>query len=770
MEETALIDGVPVPCVMARNQVLVLFPRGLAGLRACDGSQAFVFPDDDGVVHLTPGAAYTLALQMPTTTTTRYQQQQYQQQQQQEEQNMAKYRCTRQEAGSWAPIVGAPRVGTTTGSGAVEEFLFRPPGGPAFSQASYPREGMRPPSTREVGYYSQNRNNSFNLGKACSTVEEEMRRQTEDLSGELFCCSPEIRLNERPGKLIQDRVHEYVFLPMIAIRIADTLEFQRLRTLKQLGTAVYLYPGATHTRFEHSIGVAHLASEMVNHISICQPELGITRADILSVTIAALCHDIGHGPFSHLFEHVVNRIRMAKRPQHLWHHEEMSVRLLRRILSRLNLSSYGLTEEDAHFMELCISGLAPRAQWPNNIGRPPSKRFLVDIVANKRNGIDVDKLDYFLRDSLGCYGRAAVDVHVPRLLSACKVICFEGEYQICFEEKMALSLGDIFNVRAKLHKHAYQHRIVKVTDYMVSDVLYEADPYFKIRGKDGQLIRMSECVEDEEGFCQLGDWVWNAIAASGDPQLAKAQSIIKRINERDLYTVVGMALFARYQVRLTEESIQEEILSYCLPMEDNPEWRDAVEATLIVSFISITFGSSDDHGIPDDPINHVAFYNPKNMEFGAFKLPKRRMSPLFSPSEYGEKLVIVMVRDRVFMDVVAAAFETWKEHNERHLGVAVPTHNMRKEESPGKGSTMARRITESLSTFNGDEFLPNLFQLSGNSRQGDFPNNEPQQMQQSQHQQGSTDENTSDNKTEQYIKPEENGDERPRRKRSRSLE
>ncbi|KAH9579868.1 HD domain [Trypanosoma melophagium] len=764
MNETALVDGVPVPCVMARNQVLVLFPRGLAGLRAADGEREFVFPDSDGVVRLTAGAAYTLAITQPQL------QQAHLQPQLQPLKERSGMMCkgARQEAvGSWAPIVAPARVGTSAGTGAEEEFLFRPPGGPAFLYGQYPREAMRPPSALQAGYYVNNGNNLYNVGDASSITEGDMGRQTVEFSGDLFC-SPEIRFNERPGKLIQDRVHEYVFLPMIAIRIVDTLEFQRLRTLKQLGTAVYLYPGATHTRFEHSIGVAHLASEMVNHISICQPELGITRADILCVTIAGLCHDIGHGPFSHLFEHVVNRIRTAKRPQHLWHHEEMSVRLLRRILSRLNLSSYGLNEEDALFMELCISGLAPRAQWPNNVGRPPSKRFLVDIVANKRNGIDVDKLDYFLRDSLGCYGRAVVDVHIPRLLSACKVMCFEGEYQICFEEKMALSLGEIFNVRAKLHKHAYQHRIVKVTDYMVSDALYEADPYFKIRGKDGRLIRMSECVEDEEGFCQLGDWVWNAIAASGDSQLARAQAIIKRINERDLYTVVGMALFARYQVRLTEESIREEVLNYCFPIGDNPELRDAIEATLIVSFITITFGSSDEQGVPDDPINHVTFYNPKNMEYGAFKLPKRRMSPLFSPSEYGERLVIVMVRDRVFMDIIASAFDTWKERNERHLGVAVPTHNMRKEESPGKGSALARRITESNSSFNGEEFHPNLFQLSGNSRPGEFPNSEQQPSQLSVQGVESRGENTSDNKTDDSDKQEQNASAGSQRKRVRS--
>ena len=78
----------------------------------------------------------------------------------------------------------------------------------------------------------------------------------------------------------------------------------------------------------------------------------------------------------------------------------MSIRLLRRIMNKVPIARYGLGPLDVNFIALCISGLKGGAAWPSNVGRPKEKRFLVDIVANKRSGIDVDKLDYFMRDSL----------------------------------------------------------------------------------------------------------------------------------------------------------------------------------------------------------------------------------------------------------------------------------------------------------------------------------------------------------------------------------
>lgn len=741
MSDFAFIDGKPVPAALTPECTKILYPQGLAGLREeTDLASTLILPNADGVVNLELGCHYTLQ-PVPSDTV--------------QSQLTVNAMHPHSTAHSWENLSEVARP--CTNRKLVAAFLAEQSGDEASVPLVYPSleggaifatpittHGSRSaasaiPHATSMGdaailsqrneYMSQIEGDDTSIGhlgddhqwhSKCHNPTAEHKRDPRDREDEqrrdIEAQPPKIKLEAvRSGKLIQDRVHAHIFLPMLAMDIVDTPEFQRLRGLKQLGTTFFLYPGATHTRFEHSIGVAHMASLVVQHLAQKQPELRITEADILCVTIAGLCHDIGHGPFSHLFEKVLQRInaekndptcelsagdslkrpprgtRLSQLPQqpseNHWSHEDMSIRLLRKILSRTDLTAFGLNSADARFIEYCIKGLKPKESWPAEIGRPEHKRFLLDIVANKRHGIDVDKLDYFLRDSLSVYGRAAADVHFSRLLSASRVLLYEGQYQICYEEKVALSLGDIFTVRAKLHKHVYKHRIVEIIDCMVSDALNAADAYFRVRSADGRLLNISETtVEGEEdAYCLLGDWILQSITASDDKRLEKAQSIIHRITVRDFYSVVGKADIAVSMERgLTKDRVKNDLIDLILATEvkgsceglTDEELAAYLHENIIVYFTQITYGSSGD-GCSSDPMNEVAFFNPKNMSAGAFKLPANRRSPLFSPSEFSEVSMTMLLREGTLLPTVAKAFEKWKMMNARFLTVAVPSSNVR---------------------------------------------------------------------------------------------
>uniref|UniRef100_A0A3B1KBF5 HD/PDEase domain-containing protein n=1 Tax=Astyanax mexicanus TaxID=7994 RepID=A0A3B1KBF5_ASTMX len=95
-------------------------------------------------------------------------------------------------------------------------------------------------------------------------------------------------------KVFNDSVHGHIEMHPLLVKIIDTPEFQRLKNIKQLGGGYYVYPGASHNRFEHSLGVAHLAGKLLQSLKKTLPEgLEITPNDELCVQIAALCHDLG---------------------------------------------------------------------------------------------------------------------------------------------------------------------------------------------------------------------------------------------------------------------------------------------------------------------------------------------------------------------------------------------------------------------------------------------------------------------------------------------
>ncbi|CAL1533024.1 unnamed protein product, partial [Lymnaea stagnalis] len=259
-----------------------------------------------------------------------------------------------------------------------------------------------------------------------------------------------------------DPVHGHIQMNPACQAIIDTPQFQRLRYLKQLGMVYFVFPGATNNRFEHSLGTCHLAGQFVRILRHNQPNLGITDKDILCVEIAGLCHDLGHGPFSHFFEEefLEMRVEFTKKT-----HESVSVKMFHHLVevNKLmepggKLREFGLNEQDITFIEEQIEGkhYNEDGTWARK-GRGKEKSFLYEIVSNKRNGIDVDKWDYFARD---CHHLGIKNnFDYTRYMKFARVIDVENQMQICIRDKELGNLYNMFYTRYTLHKYAYQHRV-----------------------------------------------------------------------------------------------------------------------------------------------------------------------------------------------------------------------------------------------------------------------------------------------------------------------
>ena len=315
---------------------------------------------------------------------------------------------------------------------------------------------------------------------------------------------------------ITDPIHGEIEVPEVCLAFLHSLEFDRLRSIKQLGCSHYVFPGAKHCRLEHSLGVMHLAGQFLQHLMLKRPGCA-TKEDRLCVMLAGLTHDLGHGPFSHLWEWFMAEAR----PEAKWNHESTSLQLLDKIIQEYKIifEEHNLTQKDVTFIKELICGPLQKNDdsWPYE-GRGPEKYFLYEFIANKISSVDVDKWDYMLRDAAAT--SATLLFNYKRFINNSDIALVEGKMRLCIRDKEKENLGYLFQDRARLHKNYYQENTVKVVDRMMMDAFLLADPYLDILGRDddGRMIRISEACDNIETFLKLSDdYVLRSIQNSSQP-------------------------------------------------------------------------------------------------------------------------------------------------------------------------------------------------------------------------------------------------------------
>jgi HD superfamily phosphohydrolase len=241
---------------------------------------------------------------------------------------------------------------------------------------------------------------------------------------------------------IKDPVHGYIELNECEIAIIDTPQFQRLRRLRQLSGAYLTYPGAEHTRFHHSLGVLHIAGGIAEQFQ----DIGLINSEeAQEIRSAALMHDLGHGPFSHLFEEVLNKREL--------NHEILTTRIIKETQVAEMLDAYGLDPEELSLLSVGKS--------------QTSKPFINQIIAGQ---FSADVLDYLVRDSYFTgveYGR--VDIH--RLMRSMDVL----DNHLALKDTALYVLEAMVIARYEMFKAVYFHRSVRAAEVMLVRALELAD-------------------------------------------------------------------------------------------------------------------------------------------------------------------------------------------------------------------------------------------------------------------------------------------------------
>ncbi|WP_458456248.1 HD domain-containing protein [Methanobrevibacter sp.] len=220
-------------------------------------------------------------------------------------------------------------------------------------------------------------------------------------------------------KFIRDSVYGDISLNDFEVKIMDMPQFQRLRRIKQLGLISLIYPGATHTRFEHSIGTMNLGSKLAEELGLEDDEIELIRA-------SALVHDIGHGPFSHVSEGVLS-----------FPHEELTKFVI------TETSMRDLLEEKFDVNEIVdiING----------------RGYLGPVVSGE---LDVDRMDYLLRDSHNT-GVAYGIIDYERIISNLKL-----DDGLILDIKGVQAAEGALVSRYFMYPSVYQHHTTRIVNSM----------------------------------------------------------------------------------------------------------------------------------------------------------------------------------------------------------------------------------------------------------------------------------------------------------------
>jgi HD superfamily phosphohydrolase len=241
---------------------------------------------------------------------------------------------------------------------------------------------------------------------------------------------------------INDCLYNFINVNDLCTKFLDQPEFQRLRFIQQLSICHFVYPCMNHTRFEHSLGVYHLAGIAVDRL---RKYVDISDREKELIQLAGMYHDIGHIGFSHLFDTYLLSVGVES------DHEDRSIDILYRVNDRVKL----LTTEEVLMVSSMIRGIVLDYDRP----------YLYQIVCNSECGVDVDKLDYLQRDTF----HANLTRFRPDYLLENMTVTDKGF--IAFFRTSCIEVDSLFLARKKQFQYIYFHKTVTKIKKMVIDHL-----------------------------------------------------------------------------------------------------------------------------------------------------------------------------------------------------------------------------------------------------------------------------------------------------------
>ncbi len=316
------------------------------------------------------------------------------------------------------------------------------------------------------------------------------------------------------SRRIRDPIHGFIHLDDTECRIVDTPLFQRLRSISQLAMAKLVYPGALHTRFDHTLGVFHVASKMC-------VKLGIDPDHTKLICHAALLHDLGHGPFSHVSETILDHLS----PPGLGDEAGQKDKIHELITARIILEHPDLKVLPDHERE------DVKKLLKNGLGDQLYKQVI-------SGPLDADKQDYLLRDSYFC-GVKYGEFDLRQLRESLIVDEEDGEQLLMVDENGLHALEQFVLAKYYLTTQVYRHKVRMVSDCMLVRALQ-----LGVQTDNIEFLRKLYCYDAEDSGYLDNYLSWNdhrltAAILAEEHKDHLAGQLFRRLMQRRLLKVVA---------------------------------------------------------------------------------------------------------------------------------------------------------------------------------------------------------------------------------------
>ena len=427
----------------------------------------------------------------------------------------------------------------------------------------------------------------------------------------------------RKFKNITDYIYGLISIPNHFFKFIDSIYIQRLRNIRQLPTAQYVFPSVNHTCFEHSLGTYYLSNKYITDLKSRQSELDINQTLINTISLCGLFNNLGTLPFLISFKSF-----FKEKYNYDFNEKEKSYDLILKLFESKGIDPECITNKNDD--ENCNLDIIKKIFTTKN----NNLKFYEQIVFNHKTGIDCESFDNLNRDIYKYGSPPLYDYNI--LMNSTQVINDE----ICYRYKDGFSVYDYYNAKYTIATKFYYHRISTAIELMFTDIIKLIDP----------LYNFNDLIKNNDKFIYCFDSFLYNIKLKENKQLEDAKIILENIDKRNLYTFIGEYYLSNKQSDSEFNNFDANTLLENRNKTDVKIDQDEIRIKKDVLYL----GPGD-----FDPLNNIYFYD---NEYNIIKRKNEDVSKLLA-KRFKSRIIKVFLINKDKKKILAAqnALENYKQ-------------------------------------------------------------------------------------------------------------